>query len=211
MKYYPVFLNLKGKNAVVIGGGKVAERKVLTLLKAGAIVKVISPDVTDNLNRLKKKGLLTHLKRHFRDGDIKDAFIVIAGTSSVRINTKIAQDARRLRKSSLPLINIVDNPSDGNFIAPSVVKRGPLTIAISTQGCSPAVAKTVRKELEKLYGTEFTHYLRFLEQIRKKALKKIKDRRQRAVLFKGLASEKIFNTLRKKGISSLSKLIKGNF
>lgn len=211
MKYYPVFLNLKGKNAVVIGGGKVAERKVLTLLKAGAIVKVISPDVTDNLNRLKKKGLLTHLKRHFRDGDIKDAFIVIAGTSSVRINTKIAQDARRLRKSSLPLINIVDNPSDGNFIAPSVVKRGPLTIAISTQGCSPAVAKTVRKELEKLYGTEFTHYLRFLEQIRKKALKKIKDTRQRAVLFKGLASEKIFNTLRKKGISSLSKLIKGNF
>lgn len=211
MKYYPVFLNLKGKNAVVIGGGKVAERKVLTLLKAGAIVKVISPDVTDNLNRLKKKGLLTHLKRHFRDGDIKDAFIVIAGTSSVRINTKIAQDARCLRKSSLPLINIVDNPSDGNFIAPSVVKRGPLTIAISTQGCSPAVAKTVRKELEKLYGTEFTHYLRFLEQIRKKALKKIKDRRQRAVLFKGLASEKIFNTLRKKGISSLSKLIKGNF
>lgn len=211
MKYYPVFLNLKGKNAVVIGGGKVAERKVLTLLKAGAIVKVISPDVTDNLNRLKKKGLLTHLKRHFRDGDIKDAFIVIAGTSSVRINTKIAQDARCLRKSSLPLINIVDNPSDGNFIAPSVVKRGPLTIAISTQGCSPAVAKTVRKELEKLYGTEFTHYLRFLEQIRKKALKKIKDTRQRAVLFKGLASEKIFNTLRKKGISSLSKLIKGNF
>lgn len=204
MKYYPVFLNLNGKNAVVIGGGKVAERKALTLIKAGALVKVISPDITKTLEKLRKKGLLTHIKRHYKRGDLKDAFIIIAGTPSAQTNTKIVQDARHL-------INVIDTPSEGNFIAPSILKRGPLTIAISTEGCSPAVAKTIRKELEKLYGTEFTHYLRFLGMMRKKAMKEIKDGKRREKFLKGFASEKIFNSLRRKGHSHLSKLIKYEF
>ncbi len=207
MKYFPVFLNLNAKKAVVIGGGKVAERKVLALIKAGAFVKVISPNITKTLERLRKKGLLIHLKRHYRKGDLKDAFIVIAGTSSAQTNTKIAQDARHLRDESQRLLNVIDTPSEGNFIAPSIVKRGPLTIAISTEGCSPAVSKTIRKEIEKCYGTEFAHYLRFVGLMRKKAIKEIKDDKKREEFLKGLASEKIFNALRRKGTSSLSKLI----
>jgi len=204
VKYYPVFLNLKGKKAVVVGGGKVAERKAINLIKAGASVKVISPDITKALEKLKRKGLLTHIKRHYKKDDLKDAFIVIAGTSSAQTNTKIAQDARHL-------INVIDTPSEGNFIAPSIVKRGPLTIAISTEGSSPAVAKAIRKELEKLYGTEFTHYLRFLKMMRGKAIKEIKDDKKREEFLKSLASEKIFNMLRKKGVVPLSKLIKTPF
>ncbi len=200
MRYYPVFLNLKDKKAVVIGGGKVAERKVRTLVRAGAVVKVISPAITCSLKSLVQKGHITHVKRPYRKGDIKDAFIVIAGTSSVRTNAIIASDAEHL-------INVIDTPAEGNFIAPSIVKRGPLTIAISTEGCSPAVSKAVRKELEKLYGNEFSYYLRFLAKMRKKAVSAIKDNKKRERFLKGLASEKIFNMLREKGFSAVSKQI----
>lgn len=204
MKYYPAFLKLNAKKAVVIGGGKIAERKAHVLIKAGASVKIISPAITKPLERLKKRGLLAHVKRNYRKGDLKDAFIVIAGTSSVKINSKIARDAGHL-------VNVIDTPSEGNFIAPSTVKRGPLTIAISTAGCSPAVSKTIRKELEKLYGNEFSHYLRLLEKIRKKAMKEIKNDKKREELLKKLASEKIFNALRRNGPTGLSRLIHHRF
>ncbi len=204
MKYYPVFLNLQDKKAVVVGGGKVAERKILALIKGGAIVKIISPDITTTIERLKKRKLLTHIKRNYKKRDLEDAFIVIAGTSSDEINKKIAQDAKHL-------VNVIDNPVLCNFIAPSVVKRGPLTIAISTEGISPAVSKAIRKELENLYGAEFSMYLSFLRAMRKKAMKEIKDKKKRHKFLKGLASEKTFKTLRTKGAPYLSKLIRQEF
>ncbi len=204
MKYYPVFLNLHGKKAVVIGGGGVAERKVRTLVNAGAFVKLISPDITNALEKLKKRGLLIHIKRHYKKGDLKNAFIVIAGTSSALINQKIAQDAKHL-------INVIDNPSEGNFIAPSLVKRGPLTIAISSEGTSPAVAKVIRKEIELFYGKEFIRYLEFLRTMRTKALIEIKDNKERRAFLKSLASKKIFDTVRKKNTSSLIKHIRKEF
>lgn len=210
-KYYPVFLNLNGKTAVVIGGGKTAERKARTLIQAGASVKVISPDITASLGELKKTGRLTHIKRPYRKGDLKGAFIVIAGTSSVQINTKIANDARHPGIGPSRLVNVIDTPSEGNFIAPSIVKRGPLTIAISTGGSSPAASKLIRQEIEKLYGVEFAHYLRSLGKMRKKALREIKDSKKRESLLKDLASEKIFKNLRTRGVSYISKLIRKEF
>jgi precorrin-2 dehydrogenase/sirohydrochlorin ferrochelatase len=180
VKYYPVFLNLSNKRAVVAGGGKVAERKVRVLIRAGASVKVVSPHITKYLERLAKDGRIHHVKRSYRKGDLKDAFLVIAGTSSASTNEKIARDARHL-------VNV------GNFIAPSIVRRGVLTIAISTGGSSPAVAKTIRKELEKLYGSEFSHYLRLLEKVRRKIMREIQDGKEREKLLKkvkGKAPEK---------------------
>jgi precorrin-2 dehydrogenase/sirohydrochlorin ferrochelatase len=199
VKYYPVFLNLNNKRAVVVGGGKVAERKVRVLIRAGALVKVVSPHITKSLEKLEKDGRIHHVKRPYREGDLKDAFLVIAGTSSASTNAKIARDARHL-------INVIDTPTEGNFIAPSIVKRGALTIAISTGGSSPAVAKTIRKELEKLYGSEFTHYLRLLEKVRRKIMQEIQDGKEREKLLKKFASEEIFNTIRKKGTSYFPEL-----
>lgn len=198
MRYYPIFLNIQGKRAVIVGGGRVAERKTLALLKAGASVTVVSPDITKPLQRLKRKGLITHIKREYRKRDIKDAFIVIAATSSTETNLKVNTDARNL-------VNVVDTPSLCNFIVPSIVKCGHLTIAISTEGHSPAVAKAIRKELEKLYGREFGRYLKFLRTIRKKAMKKIKDKRKRKRFLMELASQGIFNILRSKGFKSASE------
>ncbi len=200
MKYYPAFLNLNDKKAVVIGGGKVAERKVRSLIKAGALVKVISPEITNGIRTLKENGRLKHIKRNYRNGDIKDVFIVIACTSSDETNKKIAESAGCL-------VNVIDAPAEGNFIVPSVVKQGRLTIAISTDGSSPAVSKMIRKEIGKQYDKEFSLYLRFVESLRKRILKEIKDRSQREIFFRSLASEEIFNSLRKKGFGTTSKKI----
>lgn len=200
MNYYPSFLNLKGKRAVVIGGGRVAERKILTLLKAGARVTVISPQLTKRIEKEKRKNNIKHISRHYRKGDLKNAFIIIAATDSQVINKHVSEDA-------LCLVNVVDAPSLCNFIVPSVVKRGPLTIAISTSGVSPALSRSIRKELEKLYGSEFSRYLKFLEKFRKKVVKEIPDKTKRAAFLKSLASKEMIEMLRKKGFKEVVKIL----
>jgi precorrin-2 dehydrogenase/sirohydrochlorin ferrochelatase len=200
VKYYPAFINLKNKKVVVVGGGRVAERKTLSLIKAEAAVIVISPAITAGLEKLKEKGAIKHIKRNYRKGDLKDAFVVVAGTSSEEINSKVAEDAEFL-------VNVVDIPSGGNFIVPSLIKRGPLTMAVSTEGTSPALAKAIRREIEELYNGEFARYLRFVELIRKKAIKKILNSRKREKFLKYLASEKVIHALRKKGFNEVSKKI----
>lgn len=193
-------MNLKNKKTVVVGGGRVAERKVRILLKAGALVKIISPEITRNLRILKDKGKIKHIIRAYKTGDTKDAFVVIACTSSTEVNTQIAREAGHL-------VNVIDLPSEGNFIAPSIVRRGPLTIAISTEGASPAISKAIRKEMEKLYDKEFALYLKFVESTRNRAIKKLLDNKKREKLLKSLASENIFRILRKNGFRAASEYI----
>ncbi len=200
MKYYPAYLDLNKRKAVVVGGGSVAERKVLSLIKAGAEIKVISPMITERLQKLKDQGLISHVRRTYRKGDVNGAFIVIAGTSSAEVNTRIASDAAHL-------VNVVDLPSEGNFIVPSVVKKGPLTIAISTEGASPAVSKAIRKEIEKNYGKDFALYLRFVEKVRKQAIENITDQKKREKFLKSLASEEAFSILRSKGFRVISQKV----
>jgi len=190
--YYPVFLNLKDKKIVVVGGGKVAERKMLALLRAGADLTVISPEITGKIEREKKRGRIKHIRRQYRKGDLTGVFLVIAATDSSAINEKISYDAPCL-------VNIVDTPRLCNFIVPSVMKRGAMTIAISTAGISPALSRSIRKELEKLYQSEFSGYLESLRSIRAEALKGIGDKRKRAEFLKSLASEEMLGILREKG------------
>jgi precorrin-2 dehydrogenase/sirohydrochlorin ferrochelatase len=199
--YYPAFLNLKGKRTIVVGGGKVAERKILALLKAGANITVISPDITKRIEQEKRKGRIKHTPRQYRKGDNKKALLVIAATDSQYINKKVSEEAPCL-------INVVDCPSLCNFIVPSVIKRGPLTIAVSTSGISPALSKLIRKELEKLYGPEFVGYLSLLEKIRGKAMEEIRDKKKRTEFFKSLASEEMIRMLREKGFKEVEKALK---
>lgn len=181
-----------------MGGGRVAERKVRFLIRAGAEVKVVSPAITAWLARCKEQGQLKHVRRSYRKGDLKNAFVVVAATSSPETNTKIAHDAENL-------VNVVDPPSAGNFIVPSTVRRAPLTLAISTEGASPAVSKAIRKEIEANYDREFARYLRFVEKIRRQAMEKITDRKKREKFLKSLASEEAFRMLRNKGFRAISE------
>jgi len=199
--YYPAFLNLEGKRVVVVGGGKVAERKILALLKAEAHITVISLEITKRIAREKLRGSLKHIPRQYREGDVKNTFLVIAATDSEEINKKVSEDA-------LCLVNVVDTPSLCNFIVPSVIQRGHLTIAISTSGVSPALSKAIRQELERLYGPEFAEYLRLLEKVRKKAMAEIHYKKKRTGFLKSLASEEMIKTLREKGIKEVEKALK---
>jgi precorrin-2 dehydrogenase/sirohydrochlorin ferrochelatase len=204
MKYYPAFLNLKGKKAVVVGGGRVAERKVLTLMKAGADVTVISPALTGRLTKQKEAGHVRHISRPYRSGDLKNSFLVIAATDSPEVNSMVAAEAPGL-------LNVVDVPVECNFIAPSIVERGPLVFAISTGGTSPAFAKAVRKELEKSYGPVFSGYLAFVKTLRSRAMKEIADRAAREKFLKSLASGDILDKLRTEGLDSVKQSVMSRF
>ena len=144
MAYYPAFLNLRDRLALIIGGGEVAERKTASLLRCGARVHLVAKTLTASLEKWKKEGRIQYLGQVYRPSFMKEAFIVMAATDDPELNRKVSKDAE---KRGL-LINAVDQPEDCNFIVPSLVRRGDLTIAVSTSGRSPALAKKIRKEIE---------------------------------------------------------------
>lgn len=204
MNYYPAFLDLSGKKAIVVGGGSVAERKVMMLLRSGASVTVISPNITLRLRKARSEGRIAHRARQYRSGDLRGSFLVVAATDNKAVNTRISQDAPAL-------VNVVDVPSECNFIAPSVIQRGPLLLAISTSGVSPAFSRAVRLELQGLYGSEVAGYLTFLREIRSRALADIAERGVREKFLKGLGDEKIIQALREKGLPAVKKSVLAQF
>ncbi len=179
MDYYPVFLDIKGKRCCVIGGGKVAERKVFSLLESGAFVTVISPKMTEGLKALKYINGFKSLKRKYKRGDLADSALVISASSSNRVNAEVSAEAGELGIQ----VNIVDDPAKCSFIVPSVVDRDPLLIAISTSGASPMVARKLRKTLEEAVGPEYALFVRLVGTVRNKLLKEgVKSAKKVAVL-----------------------------
>ena len=138
--YFPVLLDLRGRLALVVGGGAVAARKVRDLLQCGASVAVVSPAITGDLAMLAAAGRIVHRARPFRRVDVRDAALVIAATGVPDVDTGVAAESRRRRA----LVNVVDRPAQCDFIAPSVLRRGDLQIAVSTGGRSPALAREIR-------------------------------------------------------------------
>ena len=149
--YFPAFLDLRGRPCVVVGGGAIGERKVDDLLGAGARVTLVSPALTPRLAALTAAGLLTHRRRLFRRADVRGAALVIAATGVPAVDAAVAAEARRRRA----LVNVVDRPAECDFILPSVLRRGGLQIAVSTGGRSPALAREIRKRLERVIGPEY--------------------------------------------------------
>src|SRR3954454_4532967 len=131
MSYYPINLNLDGKKVVVIGGGKIAERKITGLMETRADITVISLELTYRLNEYAQAGKITWKEKDFTDLDIQDAFLIIAATNQREVNLAVQKAAKPHQ-----LISLVDDPEASNFILPSVVKRGRLSIAVSTSGAS---------------------------------------------------------------------------
>lgn len=190
--FYPAFLDISGKPCIVVGGGAVAERKARGLLACGADLTVISPDLTGGLERLKRKGLITHHERRYRRGDLRGAVLVIAATSDPAVNRQIARHAK------CP-VTVVDQPEIGSMIIPSVVRRGVVSFAVSTFGTSPAAARTIRRDLEKQYPKSVGEYIGFIGKLRERALKAITDRQAREKLFRELASPAMIECARSGG------------
>lgn len=188
--YYPVFLDLRGRLAVVVGGGSVAERKIETLIEYGADVTCIAPLVTPGLDALVAQGLITHEERGYVRGDLAGAFLVVCATDSTEVNRAVYQEA----EGQGCLVNVVDVPELCNFIVPSIVKRGPLQIAISTGGAAPVVAKRMRKELERTYGEEWECYVRLLGQVRCLVLDRVPGGEPvRKPIFEAIAASDLFD------------------
>ncbi len=160
--YYPIFLNISGKRCVVVGGGQVSLRKVKVLLEHRANVEVISPDACPELNKLAEDGEISILPRSYRRGDLENAFIVIAATWCGITNLEVAREAQR----KAVLVNVVDDQENSDFIAPSYVRRGDITIAVSTAGRSPALARKIRTRLEKDFGDEYASLARLIGEVR---------------------------------------------
>ena len=166
MKYYPVFIDLKKKLSLVIGGGSVASRKVEQLLKAGARVRVISPELSELLREKLERGEIEYLQREYQRGDLEGVFLAIAATDDYRLNAQIAGEAEERGV----LFNAVDQPELCNFIVPSIVERGDLLIAISTSGSSPSLAKKIRVWLEGIISQDISILLQQLKSRRKSLL-----------------------------------------
>ena len=161
--YYPVYLNLAGKRCVIIGGGTIAQGKIGALLQAGCQITVISPDVTPGIRQAAQRGDVAWLERTYQRGDLEGAFIGVAATNVWHVNREIFEEAEELGV----LLNVVDDPDLCSFIAPSIVKREPVTMAISTGGASPALARKLRETLANAEALEWADLADVLAQARR--------------------------------------------
>ena len=159
---YPAILTLDGRPGVVIGGGVIGERKVRSLLDAGAIVTVITPEATRGVHDLARDGTITLVERSYREGDLADAAVVIASTDDPAVNRAIYAEATA---RGIP-VNVVDDVEHCTFIAPSIIRRGDLMITISTGGTCPALAVRIRERLEAEFGDEYERFLGLIRRLK---------------------------------------------
>lgn len=185
-KYYPLMLDIEKKTCTVIGGGKVAERKILSLLEYGAIVTVISPEITEVIEGLVEGSEVQYKKRQYKTGDLAGSLLVYVATDNVEVSRGCYQEALLAGI----MINVVDVTELCDFIVPATIKRGDLTICVSTNGKSPMLARRLREELEEQYGDEYKEYLATLGEIRSLAMREINDINLRKKLFHTLVYDK---------------------
>ena len=207
MKYYPVCIDVKNRNCLVVGGGSVGTRKIKTLVECGALITLISLDISEFLVELAGKSEIIIKKRSYVSGDLEGMFLVIGATNNEKLNMQIHADADRLNI----LCNIADYPSGCSFILPSVVERGDLLIAISTSGKSPALAKKIRKELENCFGTEYADFLILMGAIRKKLLRYKKGNEYYKPMFEKLVNSDLIGMIKNKKKDEADLFLEKNF
>jgi precorrin-2 dehydrogenase / sirohydrochlorin ferrochelatase len=166
MSYFPIYLDMKGRRCLVIGGGKVAERKVAALLEAGAEITVISPDITDMIAGLSKRSEIHFEARPYGSGDLAGFEIAFVATGDPDVNAAVYRESR----GRGVWVNSADDPERCDFILPSVLRRGELTVAVSTGGGSPALARTMREELELYFTEEYESLAKLAAEVRQELL-----------------------------------------
>jgi len=186
---FPLFLKLRGRHCLVVGGGKISEGKIAGLLAAGADVRVVAPIVSEQIARWHKAKKIRLQPREFRPADLAGMFLVVAATNSHKLHETVYREACARNV----LCNIVDVPVLCDFYYPAVVRRGRLQIAISTTGASPSLASRLRRELESTFGPEYSAWLKHLSQQRKKLLRRKMASAERAALLKLQASGESFS------------------
>jgi precorrin-2 dehydrogenase / sirohydrochlorin ferrochelatase len=208
MRYYPVCLDIKDRNCLVVGGGQVGTRKVRTLLACGARVTVVSPEVTEELSQLVQEGRIRIAFRNYRAADLASAFLVIGATDDPELNRRVHRDAEAAHR----LCNIADQPDLCNFVLPAVVSRGDLIVAVSTSGRSPAFAKHLRRQLQDQFGPEYGRFLDLMGAIRRRLLAAEHAPEIHKPLFENLIQNNLLEMIKsddRSGINTLLEAVLG--
>lgn len=205
MRYYPINLDVRGKKIVVIGGGTVAQQKLIALLQAEAEITVISPRFHPELVELSQAEKISLVQKEYQKGDLEEAFLVFGATNNPEVNRQIHEEA----KEKKILFNAVDQPDECDFIIPAKVVRGDLLIAISTAGSAPFLSKKIREKLELVFGSE---YEPFLDLFRKLRLLLIEENRKEQLLpFFEAYEETLLTALKENHLIPIRKLLEKSF
>lgn len=187
--YYPIMLDIEDKKCTVIGGGSVAYRKITSLLDCAAKVTVISIVIDEEINNLADEKKITYIQDNYNYKYISGSYLVYAATNDRKINELIFKDC----SAENILINVVDEPDICNFIVPAKVKRGNLTVAISTNGSSPMLAKKIREDLETAFDYRYELFLDIMVEIRKIAAVWIKSSKRRSDFYREVTYSDLIN------------------
>ena len=182
--FYMAAINLKGRRCLVIGGGDVGLEKVEGLLLCDADVTLVAPEAISELARYAAEGSIAWERREFHDGDLDGAFLAIAATNDTDVNVAVYEGAERRAM----LVNVVDVPPLCNFILPAIVRSGPLAIAISTAGASPALAKRMKREIAESHGEPYARLAVILNDHRGWAKGTLPTYQDRKEFFEGIVN-----------------------
>lgn len=196
---YPLCLEIRDRLCVVVGGGEVAHRKVIGLLAAGARVRMVSPAAVPELAALAEEGRIEWRRRPYAPEDLQGALLVFAATDDRVVQGKISRQAA----TNGQLVNVADDPDACNFQVPACLRRGDLTVAVATNGRSPAVAALVRSRLEEEIGAEYEVLLRVMAQLRPLVLATAPSPVQRKKIYKKILHGDILDWIRQGEISRL--------
>jgi precorrin-2 dehydrogenase / sirohydrochlorin ferrochelatase len=192
MPHYPINLDLRNRRCLVIGGGSVGERKAEMLLDFGAVVVVVSPDVTHKLHQLVDQGLVRQVHSVYTPEVLADAFLVIAATNMQAVNKAISVECQKRGV----LVNVVDDPELCTFFVPAVVRRGDFVVGVSTSGNSPSLAKRVRENLEDEFGPEYSALTEILGQLRDDVKARYPDQDDRAKTYLRILDSDVLDLLK---------------
>lgn len=192
MGLYPVGLDLSGLACLVVGGGDVAERKALGLLRAGARVTVVAPTIAPGLHASVEAKAISWLERMYGSDDLEGASLVMAATDDESVNRQVSDDARRRR---IP-VNVCDRPELCSFTVPAVLRQGDLTVAVFTGGQSPMLARRIREELEQHFGPEYAEFLAMLGELRQRLPDEVPDIGRRQAIYRTLVDSDARELLR---------------
>lgn len=201
--YYPVSLDIRDRRCIVVGGGAVAERKAERLIACGARVAVVSRTLTPMLEDKKKEKAIEHIDGDYDKQALSGAFMVIGATDRDEVNAQVSEDALSLGM----LVNIVDDPERCNFILPSLLQQGDLSIAVSTGGKSPALARKIREDLQGRYGPEYKTLLAIMGSLRKRILMRGDASGMNKPIFETLVRSDILQAIREGDRNRVQKLI----
>lgn len=195
---YPAMLQLKGRRCLVVGGGRVAERKTTTLLNTGAFITVVSPTLTERLHTFVQTGRIKWRERTFEPEDVQEAFLVFAATDNSEVNVSVHEAL-----TPYQLINIADRPDVSTFTVPAQLRRGRLLMTVATEGASPGLARKLVSELGEAYDETYEVYVDFLAEARRIVLEQVESPHRRRRLFKQLLDDDFLDDARRQDTERL--------